>query len=163
MIQGCFQLTFTCQCFDLDQAFESTQAHSDTHHRPIGRTNIKKIFTLYCIFVESSGIRYNKRCLCRLMRGTENPNSRSLACPPMHDAEIASRQEAVMKGRWKRLIQAKPERENKRDGRGIEGKKTTKSKKNPLSREYGICTSFSSYSAVMSCWHMCDLAVFGEP
>jgi hypothetical protein len=81
----------------------------------------------------------------------------------MHDAEIASRQEAVMKGRWKRLIQAKPERENKRDGRGIEGKKTTKSKKNPLSREYGICTSFSSYSAVMSCWHMCDLAVFGKP
>jgi hypothetical protein len=37
---GRVQSTFTCQCFGLNEAFNGTQAHSDTHHKPIGHASI---------------------------------------------------------------------------------------------------------------------------
>jgi hypothetical protein len=46
---GRVQSTFTCQCFGLNEAFNGTQAHSDTPQTDWTREYLE-IFTLYCSF-----------------------------------------------------------------------------------------------------------------
>jgi hypothetical protein len=74
----------------------------------------------------------------------------------MHDAEIASRKETVMKGSWKRFKQSQKDKTNETAVVSRE-RKLENQKKSPPCRKCNTCTSFSLCSAVKSHWHMHEL------